>query len=384
MALGEAESYITPLINVVDPNKKTHTSLHNILLGLVVLAITIPAPELAPEVAAAATAAQKITNIVLKGIKAAPGVGLAMFPEGTESSQDFQVAALTSAFSSPGGITDSLTIRLQNVLQIVQGYQQPNVSSFLGFASGGSFSAPLSSRPSFAGPIYQDIIRAALKTYLASIALADNGWHILMLPGVDPLGITNGTAKCPSWAGSDCEENRDLGCNLYQPSGQCNNYWWYSTIQDSAFTLSREDDTDSTNIIQSLLNLSVITGPLFFENAAICEVEFAMRQFLPNSHHVVYNGQSGFFEIGANIGGLQSPNVVDLSNGTIFLPINGGGLSALSEDKSFSTFLYHPNNGSENTVWQDFGPNGYDFSCLSQLNVTIANSWPYPWNKNSP
>lgn len=363
-----AQNTISDLIMIVDPIKKTHVKLNNVLTALGIAVSFLPVAG--PEVDAAATAGALVGNLILKGLKHAPEVAQAIWPVGSEDSRDVQLAGLTADFSV---VFQTLMSNMQVALNIVQGLAQPGVDSFLAFASNGSFAVPPASRPTVV--LLQQSILQSLTTYLASYALSNNGWHILMLPSVNPQGIKNGTTECPSWAGGACDSSHAPNCTGYDQNGQCNNnYWWYSASQNAAYTLNHNDNTGSTQLIGTILNSSWATGASLFEDAAVCEVQSVIRQFHP-AVYTTYNGDFGFAYNG-KFGSLQSDSVKYLPNGTTFLPIDGPGLSKLSQDPSLARLLYHPNGTENGTIWQDFGPQGFDFRCTSQLNVTIANFWP--------
>ena len=370
-ALPRATGIIPSLINVVDPVKKTHTKLHLILTVLSAAMFFVPDAEV---IAASLRIAVEVADVVLKSIKAAAGVAMALWPVGTADSRNIQISDLTSGFTAPGGVFDSLTDNFETSLGLVQGVAQDGVSSFLAFASGGDFTASSAPDINQLGNI-TDSVLTALTTYLTSIALAQNGWHILMLPGVDPSGVTNDPQRCPDWAGDGCRKHHDLGCSSgYDYDNQCNNnYWWYSADHHAAYTLNHNDGTDSTSIMNDIFSTEWSTGALLFENAAICEIQHAIRQSFP----AIYATYGGLFGLSYNgsFPTLQSDDVTAFSNGTTFLPFDGGGVPALSKDPDMASRLYHPFKGSDGVLWQDFGPQGYDFRCLSQLNVTIANQW---------
>ena len=376
-ALDTADSKIMQIIVEFDPEKQTHTVLNDILtvVGIAVFFI----PVAGPEVSAALTAGAAVGDAILKGIKAAPGVAQALWPVGTANSQDTQTRDLSTIFSAPGGIRDGLLSNLLTALELVQGVNQTNVTTFLAFASNGTFTPQPGSRPTINVITGQDEIQTALLTYLASYALAQNGWHILMRPSVDPLGLTNGTTQCPSWAGQDCTNNHNLKCIGYDAYMQCNNsYWWYSSDQNAAYTLNHNDNSDSTNFTHDALSNTWATGYTLFELAAICEVQYAIDQYLspspPSTNYTTYNGKAGISYTG-NIPTLQSSDVTTGPAGTTFLPFDGSGLSRLSADPNIAKNLAHPFNGNYETIWQNFGSQGFDFNCLSQLNVTIENQW---------
>jgi len=196
--------------------------------------------------------------------------------------------------------------------------------------------------------------------------------------GVDPQGYSNHPADgCPSWAG-DCQGSADLQCSSYNTTGQCaDNYWWYSRSLNSAFSINHNDGQKSTGILSTILESGWSTGELLFENAAICNIQQMLSTAIPELHYTTVNGISGFTFQGNLpadlIGYTQSVN------NTNFLPINGTGLSHLSTVSSYAKLLFHPSN----ILW-NLGANGLDFSCTSQLDVRIANSWGPPWTKNTP
>lgn len=317
----QAQNTIKNRIEVVDPTMKTHVKLNNVLTALSIVVSFIPVAG--PEVSETVTLGIKVGNLINQGIKQAPGVAQAIWPVGSADSRDVQFDALTSGFSD---VSQQLGVNMQSALSIVQGEAQINVDSFLAFASNGSFAVPLSSRHSVL--VVQRSLLQSLTTYLASVALSNNGWHILMLPSVNPQGLSNGTTPCPSWAGSACEKSHDLGCTGYDLNGQCNNYWWYSASQKATYTLHHNDKTDSTQLIRAILSSGWATGTSLFEDAAVCEIQSVIRQYLP-AIYTTYNGQLGFAYNGS-FASLRSDIAIFFLNGITFLTIDGPGLSQLS------------------------------------------------------
>ena len=201
---------------------------------------------------------------------------------------------------------------------------------------------------------------------------------------MDPAGIANGTAGYPSWAGDHSEED-DLQCTGYNDNGQCEGtYWWYSKNHNSAYTLSLGDGSPSTDVINATLSGKWSTGALLFENAAICEIQSMLRAALPQSgdsvNYTTFAGKAGFSYEG-DIPDLHD-FITPLAGSTTinFIAIDSGGFPNLSKVQSYSDLLHHPDNASFWSIDAD----GFDFSCTSQLNVSIANSWGGSWLENSP
>lgn len=155
---------------------------------------------------------------------------------------------------------------------------------------------------------------------------------------------------------------------------------WYSKSQNSAYTLNKGDKTSSTNIIKTILEKGWSTGPLLFENAAICEMQNLLHNVssIQNVNYTTVNGAAGFTFQGG-FPQLDSSDYLLLNSTTSFLPISGAGFSSLSTVTTYADLLYHPNN----TFWS-FDYDGFDVSCTSQLNTSIANSWDGSWTANSP
>ena len=197
--------------------------------------------------------------------------------------------------------------------------------------------------------------------------------------GVDPLGYSNKTLDgCPPWE-NDCSGKNDLQCDSYEVTGQCNGtYWWYSANHNSAYTLNNNDDTDSTDILAKIFRSGWSTGSLLFENAAICNIRNMLNQSIPELNYTTSQGIAGF-AIQGNIPNELRGYTQTINTTTTFLPMNGAGLSHLSTISAFANALFHPTD----SLWA-FNGGGLDFSCTSQLNVSVANSWGSPWTENSP
>ncbi|KAL8765003.1 MAG: hypothetical protein Q9209_007773 [Squamulea sp. 1 TL-2023] len=111
---------------------------------------------------------------------------------------------------------------------LVKGLGQQNVSTFLAFAGEGNF--PNSERlsvPDVRGTFVSDLPRdriqpilQAYNTFIASTMLAETGWHAILLPGVNPKGITNKSARYPAWAGEDRNKD-DIHCTESNEFNQC-------------------------------------------------------------------------------------------------------------------------------------------------------------------
>ena len=222
-------STIPGIIATVDPVKKTNVKL-NPILSVVSIGLSF-IPIVGPEAAGLSALAVGSINLAISGIKKAPGLAQQVWPVGTEDSQAFQIDQLATQFSRD--VLPILERNLELGLGIVQGVNQSNVSSFLAFTEGGTFSNNAFNSPtvSFVRDAKIQPLSVAFTTFLVSTALAQNGWHALMLPGVDPGRYTNQTAGCPpNWAG-DCSGKTDLNCSWYNDYGQFDGTYWYVFLE---------------------------------------------------------------------------------------------------------------------------------------------------------
>lgn len=149
-------------------------------------------PAIGPGFAGLTETAISTANLALHGLQQAPGVAQAIWPKGTDDSRSVQMDELNAQIPD---LREQLQFNLGQGLKLVQGVNQSDVSSFLAFTGTGDFSVSLNNGPptieASLGQTVQPLL-LAFTTYLASMALSENGWHALILPGVNPEGMTNG------------------------------------------------------------------------------------------------------------------------------------------------------------------------------------------------
>ncbi|KAI9701444.1 MAG: hypothetical protein M1836_001499 [Candelina mexicana] len=318
-----------------------------------------------PEAAALEAGAAAVAKVFLTSIQQAPTVAKALWPPGTIEEATYEYGKLSSQLTNVAG---ALGPRIEDALGLVLGINQTDTSTFLAFAGRGDFSKPRDQGVSVS--IQTEHLLLAFTTFLVSQALVDQGWHAVIAIGVDPLGITNGTESPPGWRDGLVASFvwHDLNCHTYDNNSQCDNAWWYSEKQNSAYTLPKdpyygfyrdpEDKTDPTNLIRTIFNNRGTTGSLLFESAGLCSllagIEYSKRSTdegkqLFNDYH------------------FSRDRLLDHTNP--------------DEDSIFGDILVehvhgvgHPNN----TLFNLAG-NMPDFSCTSQLNLTILKDWMSVW-----
>ena len=228
-AASAAKDAIEPIINLIDIQKTSKSRMAlNVFLTVLGVALSF-IPAIGPEAGLGAltlTAA----NAAIDGVKAVPDMAKKLWPTSGTDTIDFQIEELTDLFDN--GLLSSLDSNFNDLLSIVQGYSQPDTSAFLAFASQGLFSTPSVQGPAAgaASDTQKDILKQSMTTFLVSLALSQNGWQALLVPGVDAEGLFNGNKVCPDWAGSQCNNDKDnMRCHGHYYSGQCfDTYWWYS------------------------------------------------------------------------------------------------------------------------------------------------------------
>ena len=228
-AASGAKAAIEPIIDLIDVQKKgTSRIVLNVFLTVLGLAPSfIPAVGLEAGLGVLTLAA---ANAAIDGVKAVPEMAKELWPTGGGSTVDFQIKALTDLFTN--GLLPSLNSNFEELLFIVQGLNQSNPSAFLAFAGQGTFSAPTVQGPAAgaASDVQKAVLKQSMTTFLVSVALSQNDWQALLVPGVDAEGLLNGNKACPDWASSQCNNDKDaMKGHSHDSSGQCQGTcWWYS------------------------------------------------------------------------------------------------------------------------------------------------------------
>ncbi|KAL8991823.1 MAG: hypothetical protein Q9169_007623 [Polycauliona sp. 2 TL-2023] len=373
------------IVDSIDQRKQKKTNLFlDIFLTVLSLGLYF-IPYIGP-IAGASTTAIAAANGAVQVLKEAPNVAKSVLPA-KEGTPPQQIAANSLAVQNSMA-TQFVRARLEEGLALVQGVNQSSVAAFLEFAGSGAFSTGQQSSPlpdftatANSQPGQVPAVLLAYTTYIATTTLAQTGWHAIMLPGINPQALTNGSVTVyPSWAG-DPDNNADLNCDGYDDYGQCNGtYWWYSQAQNSAYVLNQGKDEDSAERLRTILSAGWSTGQLLFENAAICQIRNVLAGIpTVDNSTIIYTtvGDKAGFQFNGPISGLEPGDfsVVDASNSTFFMPFDGSGLTHLRQLSADGAEFVHPVDAD---LWQ-FTNQGIDASCVSQLDVWIATKWGDDW-----
>lgn len=90
-------------------------------------------------------------------------------------------------------------------------------------------------------------------------------------------------------------------------------------------------------------------------------------------------GDTAGFIFEGNLGGEVQQYAQAYNSTTWFLPVDGDAFVTLSEDAKYAPLLHHPIINPFS-----FSPTGLDFNCVSQLNISVANTWKGNWMGKNP
>ncbi|KAI9703382.1 MAG: hypothetical protein M1836_007950 [Candelina mexicana] len=370
----EAGDVVNKIVLEIDPPKKdSRVTLSNLLsalsAGLVFLVI--------PEAAVISGAAATLAPVFLKAIQQAPGVAKLIWPLDSTQEESIEIADL---YNDLGTVVEGLGPRIERALAQVEG---SDIDSFLAFASQGEFSKPRDQWINIANDTKGLLV--GFTTFLVSEALLRAGWHVEVALGVNPLQMSEANATCPYWQ-CDCGKFLDLGCSNYDNNSQCkDSYWWYSTQMDNAYTLSKEpyygyfrsathNEKDPTTLMQTIFNSNWSTGSLLLENAGICVLQSSLK--------TSFNTPALQQLLDSRLPKLQStisnPNFCELGQSTKGFFIDEISLGVLKLNHPNDT-LYFPNISTEDSSTTK---GTADWTCTSQLNLTVLQDWASVWYKH--
>ena len=132
------------------------------------------------------------------GLQQAPGVAKAMWPAGTTDSQIFQISALETELAAA-------KTQIEGVINNGLGLIMSDIPTFVNFASSGAFSG----HDTLSLPNVTTGLDFALKTYMTSESLSQNGWSGAIM-GTFPASAFAGAGNCANVTGGViCSETGD-------------------------------------------------------------------------------------------------------------------------------------------------------------------------------
>ena len=260
-------------------------------------------------------------------------------------------------------LSTTLSSRVQYALQSVTS----DLDLFLNVTANGTFV----SAQSWVIPQGPGILLQPLDTYLVSSILAQDGWIVLALVGIDVAALSQtSTGSLPGWVHSNCPTCKlpvSFGCSSYDTNNQCGR-WWYSENLNSSFTLVQTSNpsNDPTYLITTIFQQGWTTGTLLFENAALCAepsrlartLELMQKSQRPASPITDYMDSWFWRLMGvASRSGTASVDIVVTGAFNLFIASRPG------PTPHPSGMLFNITDGK------------IDFSCMSQLDVQLGWNW---------
>ena len=170
------------------------------------------------------------------GLQQAPGVAKALWPAGTTDSQIFQMSALESELTAAKD-------QIEAIINSGLGLIMSDVPTFVNFASSGAFSG----HESLSLPNVTEGLDFALKTYMTSESLLQNGWFAVIM-GTFPPGEFDNMPSCSQITGGVlCSETGDK--SQYDRSA---GLFWSESSQRQYLVQNHKGDSYSWPIMSAI------------------------------------------------------------------------------------------------------------------------------------
>ena len=256
MALGAAQSdaqtVVQALINELDPVQPPKISLFAILTALSVGLAFLGAPSIAVSVLGLSLITRTAAQVLTISLQQAPSTAKALWPTGTQSSQSIQIGNLETEL---GNSTNQLAAMINDAVQLLMS----DVPTFVKFCEGGQWS----SSQSLSLPSKVEGLDYALRTYMTSEVMAQNGWAAT--PKVGPYqtlqDVENNVAGgngfgCQMGNNSVCTNS--YGGAYYWSQATGNVYSFYATdqkkVQVTPYQLLQDTVTNNWAILEVLFD----------------------------------------------------------------------------------------------------------------------------------
>ena len=276
-ATSQAQLEISNIVNELDPNKPKGIPWFDILTALSFGLAFLGAPTIAVSVLNLENNAKIAAQSMLISLQQAPGSAKALMPSGTDDSKFYQIGDLESrlgdAVSELKGMINAAVEKLMS-----------DMPTFVKFVESGKYSG----QTSYSLPNQTVGLNIALKTYLVSTSLGDNGWWAS--PSIGPYDL-DGPVTCMDennvCTGPDnttaiyyspdtkrsytLNANKGYGVTAYQLTRDLVSNQWapLNVLFDGAFNCTAEGHAGTNNInfnydgtlnVACISQLPVLTG----------------------------------------------------------------------------------------------------------------------------
>lgn len=199
-AQADAQTVIQSLVNELDPVKPTTFSLFTLLTALSVGLAFLGAPSIAVAVLGMSLVTRTAAQVLTISLQQAPSTAKALWPTGTQNSQNTQVGNIESAL---GNSTNQLADMINKAVQLLMS----DIPTFVHFCESGMWSGSIS----LSLPSKVEGLDYALRTYMTSEVMAQNGWRAT--PVIGPFETLNDVENSVAGGtGFDCQMGNNSVC----------------------------------------------------------------------------------------------------------------------------------------------------------------------------
>ncbi len=265
-AQSDAQTVIQGLINEMDPIKPTSFDLLTLLTALSVGLAFLGAPSIAVSVLGLSVMTRSAAQVLSISLQQAPSTAKALWPTGTQSSQSIQIGNVEAELSNS---TNQLANMIDNALELLMS----DVPTFIKFCESGDWS----SSKSLSLPSKVEGLDYALRTYMTSEVMRQNGWVAIPMIGpyetVEDVTNVNGGFGCTMGNNSVCTNEFGLGW-----------YWSQTTGHVYAFHQDNPHDQAITpyQILQDTVNQNWAILDVLFDGSYNCTLRGKLETSVVN------------------------------------------------------------------------------------------------------
>lgn len=201
-ATSQAQLEISNIVNELDPTRPKGIPWFDILTALSFGLAFLGAPTIAVSVLNLEANAKIAAQTMLISLQQAPGSAKALMPTGTDSSKFYQIGELESKLG------DAIS-ELKTMINAAVEKLMSDMPTFVKFVESGKYSG----QTSYSLPNQTVGLNIALKTYLASTSMSDNGWWAV--PSMGPYDL-DGPVTCMD-ENSVCTDPTNSTAIYYSP-----------------------------------------------------------------------------------------------------------------------------------------------------------------------
>lgn len=259
-AQSDAQTIVQSLINELDPIKPPAFNLITLLTALSAGLAFLGAPSVAVSVLGLSFLTRTAAQVFTIGIQQAPGAAKALWPTGTQSSQSVQIGNIESLL---GNSTNQLAAMINSAVQLLMS----DVPTFVKFAESGMWSGSMA----LSLPSKVEGLDYALRTYMTSEVMGQNGWH--SIPIVGPfLTLEDIESNIPGGTGLSCQMGNNSVCTNHLGSAF---YWSQSTAHVYSFRQSdgAYSGPSPYQVLQDTVNNNWAILEVLFDGAFNCTAQ---------------------------------------------------------------------------------------------------------------